>query len=1016
MKKLLSMLIVAVMLFGMIPFAFAADVAPASIKVDEKKTVSVDRYTPNNVFEFVAPKTATYFIYSESEDIDTYVSVFDKDGKLVVSNNGYTDANFGVHYYLEKGEKITIKPRCYYSARKAQFTMTVTEVKAPTAIVVEKDKITVYPGQYINTDHSFAPIGSLYEDVTITLSNEEVVGFDEEGYLCAKKVGSAVLTYTTESGLSKNVEVTVADWQKLDLNVKKSGTLTDACVEYAFTPAESGYYTFEYASSEYLYYYIKSEEGWHVNETYTDDRSECVYLDGGVNYVVGASLEYSDTADYSILVKKATPATTIEIVNEKGDVMPIEFSSELYLSGVDGYLADEVEWSVDDTTVAHVTTMEDGKNAYISFVKEGMVVVTAKVGNVTEEIFITGKKSPELKLNEAKKVTVTYDTYQNCYTFTPAKSGWYTIDALDISIGVYSNGNFYDGYDYCEAYLEAGKQCNITLSTYSEEIESEIKITELKDATTFRLGNTEQVKAYSGKELYLDFVTNGRLNGEIKLDITGPSDNYYADCFTKTAFITFNEVGEYTVTATCGNLKDSIKVKVEAPEKLEYKVKKQIKLTKDNPIHMVEYFPTADGLKNLKVTSDVSINVGYDEYASQYGDDIAVNIDCFEQRPERFTIELDETDEATVTIEIAEPMFATYMIPIVKNYVITVGTTDWIDEIFVFLPGYENEQLTYTSSNEKVVKFNENNRAVAVAKGSATITATSEYGLTATTTITVVDDNYDWAFEVGVDKPEINVEVGKSDTITAKFDSVSKKTVSYASFDPSVAVVDDKGRVTGVSAGSTYIIVSVDNAITGCVVNVSAPKMVDSSKVFTDVKAGKWYSDAIDYAYSYGFIKGITKTTFERNTEVNRGMFITILARIAGVDTGKEANKTTTKFSDVKSGKYYTAAIKWANENGVVAGVSKTKFGPETSISRQDLCVMVTNFAKYMHITLKTPNKETKFKDDTSIAKYAKNAVKSCQMADIVTGYKDGSFGPRKTATRAEAAQILYIFHRDYVA
>jgi len=69
-----------------------------------------------------------------------------------------------------------------------------------------------------------------------------------------------------------------------------------------------------------------------------------------------------------------------------------------------------------------------------------------------------------------------------------------------------------------------------------------------------------------------------------------------------------------------------------------------------------------------------------------------------------------------------------------------------------------------------------------------------------------------------------------------------------------------------------------------------------------------------------------------------------------------------------------------------------------------------------MNIEVTASKDEIKFKDASSISKYAKNAVKTCQMAGIVSGYNDGTFGPKKTATRAEAAQILYVFHSTFIA
>ena len=193
----------------------------------------------------------------------------------------------------------------------------------------------------------------------------------------------------------------------------------------------------------------------------------------------------------------------------------------------------------------------------------------------------------------------------------------------------------------------------------------------------------------------------------------------------------------------------------------------------------------------------------------------------------------------------------------------------------------------------------------------------------------------------------------------------------------------------------------------------------DTSKVFTDIKAKKWYTNAVNYAYSYGFIAGVSDSEFGRDVPVTRGMFITVLARIAGVDTGKNANKVNTKFTDVSAGKYYTAAIKWASDNGVVNGLSATEFAPNAAIERQQLCTMIVNFAGFMKIDLKASANEMSFNDASAIRKYAKNAVKTCQMAGMVSGYENGGgmeFRPTATATRAEAAQILYKFHSGFVA
>ena len=142
------------------------------------------------------------------------------------------------------------------------------------------------------------------------------------------------------------------------------------------------------------------------------------------------------------------------------------------------------------------------------------------------------------------------------------------------------------------------------------------------------------------------------------------------------------------------------------------------------------------------------------------------------------------------------------------------------------------------------------------------------------------------------------------------------------------------------------------------------------------------------------------------------------MARIAGVDTSAGANKTTTKFTDVESGRFYTAAIMWASDNKIVAGMTDTTFAPTAPIQRQQLCVMIVNFAKNQKIGLTAAESAVTFADAADIGNYAKEAVAVCQRADIINGYNEGGklvVKPANTATRAEAAQILYKFHKDFV-
>ena len=192
----------------------------------------------------------------------------------------------------------------------------------------------------------------------------------------------------------------------------------------------------------------------------------------------------------------------------------------------------------------------------------------------------------------------------------------------------------------------------------------------------------------------------------------------------------------------------------------------------------------------------------------------------------------------------------------------------------------------------------------------------------------------------------------------------------------------------------------------------SALGHTDTTKVFGDVKAEKWYNNAVDYCYTHGFTVGISKTEFGADNEMTRAMFITSIARIAGVDTSK--NDVETVFTDVESGKWYTAAIKWANENGVVFGISDTQFAPNDNITREQIVTMLMRWAKAENIIL-TQDIEITFTDKDDISDWAKESAEACAKAGIINGYPDGTFRPEKTALRSEAAQILYKFHKNFV-
>lgn len=173
---------------------------------------------------------------------------------------------------------------------------------------------------------------------------------------------------------------------------------------------------------------------------------------------------------------------------------------------------------------------------------------------------------------------------------------------------------------------------------------------------------------------------------------------------------------------------------------------------------------------------------------------------------------------------------------------------------------------------------------------------------------------------------------------------------------------------------------------------------------FTDVP-DNWARRAITYVYYNDLMKGYTGATFAPNDNMTRAMVVTVLHRMAGSPEPSAANP----FSDVSAGKWYTAAIVWAAENGIVNGYGNDTFKPEQKVIRQELVAMVYRYAVKFDGADAVDNVNlSRFSDGSKISAWAADSVKWSVGNGIIKGYPDGTFRPADTATRAEWAQILY--------
>ena len=175
---------------------------------------------------------------------------------------------------------------------------------------------------------------------------------------------------------------------------------------------------------------------------------------------------------------------------------------------------------------------------------------------------------------------------------------------------------------------------------------------------------------------------------------------------------------------------------------------------------------------------------------------------------------------------------------------------------------------------------------------------------------------------------------------------------------------------------------------------------------FTDVSEKDWFYNDAMFVYKNGLMLGTSKTLFSPHGTVTRGMMATILWRMEGSLAPKGENS----FTDVEAGMWYTDAITWTAENGIFAGYSKDKFGPDDPITREQLTAIFYRYADYKGYKLTVTENLDKFEDADKITDYAKMVMQWAVGNGLIKGKSENLLDPQGTATRAEISAMLHRF------
>ena len=183
---------------------------------------------------------------------------------------------------------------------------------------------------------------------------------------------------------------------------------------------------------------------------------------------------------------------------------------------------------------------------------------------------------------------------------------------------------------------------------------------------------------------------------------------------------------------------------------------------------------------------------------------------------------------------------------------------------------------------------------------------------------------------------------------------------------------------------------------------------------FLDVDPRAWYHEGIDFAVSNGLFNGVSSSRFGVDSTMTRAMFVTVLWRMQG-SPEVEGGKT---FTDVPAGTWYTDAVAWASSQGIVNGTSDTTFSPDAGITREQMAVLMYRYAQWLKLPTDASGSLASFPDAAKVSGYATEALAWATKLGIVTGTTAGNtiiLKPQGSATRAQVATILMRFILAYL-
>ncbi|MBQ6262696.1 MAG: S-layer homology domain-containing protein [Clostridia bacterium] len=179
---------------------------------------------------------------------------------------------------------------------------------------------------------------------------------------------------------------------------------------------------------------------------------------------------------------------------------------------------------------------------------------------------------------------------------------------------------------------------------------------------------------------------------------------------------------------------------------------------------------------------------------------------------------------------------------------------------------------------------------------------------------------------------------------------------------------------------------------------------------FSDVADGRWSAASVAYAVKCGYMNGVGNGKFDPSGPLTRAMVATVLWR----REGSPAPAAPSGFEDVPEGKWYTDAVAWAKETGIVNGLTDKTFGPNSYITREQLGTMLFRFSSSAPVSVPERADLSSFSDDEKVSGWADEAMKWAVEAGLINGTGGNKLAPDGKATREQFAAIIERYDNSF--